>query len=173
MKEKRMYNIAFIDGQNLHLWIQSEGRKIDLKRFRIFLKDKFHVQEAYYFLWCVSQEEQGLYNSLQKAWFLISFREYSSNLKWKKKWNVDVDLVFELMKKIIEKERCNQMIIVSGDGDYIKLVKYLIQKNLLKKIIFPNNKYSSLYNDIKLLYGMTLSVPDIRKNLEYKKKEVS
>jgi hypothetical protein len=86
---------------------------------------------------------------------------------------VDVDIVFESMRKIIEKERFNQMVLVSGDGDYIRLVKYLIKKGLLRKVIFPNKHYSSLYNDVRLLYGMTLSVPDIRKNLDYKKKEVS
>jgi len=74
------------------------------------------------------------------------------------------------MKKIIEKEEFNKIVLVSGDGDYIKLVKYLIEKDLLKKILFPNKKYSSLYNDIKLLYGMTLGVPDVRKKIEYKKK---
>ena len=165
------YNIAFIDGQNLHLWIQSEWRQIDLKRFRIFLKDKFHVQEAYYFLWCISEWEQGLYDSLQKAWFIVSFREHSFNLKGKKKWNVDVDIVFESMRKIIEKERFDQMVLVSGDGDYIRLVKYLMKKGLLKKVIFPNKHYSSLYRPIQEFYWMNISVKDVRWKLEYKKKE--
>jgi uncharacterized LabA/DUF88 family protein len=73
------------------------------------------------------------------------------------------------MRRIIEEKDFDKIVLVSGDGDYIKLVKYLIQKNFLKKIVFPNKKYSSLYNEIKLLYGMTLSVPDIRKKIEYKK----
>lgn len=47
IKEK---NIAFIDGQNLHLGVSSENWSIDLKKFRIFLKDKFQIEEAYYFL---------------------------------------------------------------------------------------------------------------------------
>jgi hypothetical protein len=38
-KEK---NIAFIDAQNLHLWTQTEKWKVDFKRFRIYLKDKFN-----------------------------------------------------------------------------------------------------------------------------------
>lgn len=53
------------------------------------------------------------------------------------------------MKNIAEKEGFDKIVLVSGDGDYIKLVKYLIEKNLLKKILFPNNKYSSLYKKIK------------------------
>jgi len=106
-------NIAFIDGQNLHLWLQSESRDIDLKKFRIFLKDKFDIQEAYYFLGFVSEDQQELYNSLQRAGFIVSFREHSSALKWKKKGNVDVDIVFEIMKKIIEKDVFDKIVLVS------------------------------------------------------------
>jgi len=141
-------NIAFIDGQNLHLWLQSDGWKIDDKKFRIFLKDQFQVQEAYYFLGFVSEEEQELYHSLQRAGFIVSFREHSAALKWKKKWNVDVDIVFEVMKKIIENEKFDQIVLVSGDWDYIKLVDYLIKKLLLKRIFFPNKNHSSLYKKI-------------------------
>ena len=167
------YNVAFIDGQNLHLWTAAEKRKIDFKKFRIYLKDKFNIQEAYYFLGFLSDEEQELYSALQKAGFIIIFREHSANLKWKKKGNVDVDIVFEIMKKLIEKEPLDKIVLVSGDWDYIKLVKYLVEKWLLKKILFPNNKYSSLYNTIKTNYGMTLSVPNIRKYLEHNEKKVS
>jgi uncharacterized LabA/DUF88 family protein len=57
--------------------------------------------------------------------------------------------VFEAMKKIIEKEKFDKIVLVSGDGDYIKLVNYLIEKGLFKKILFPNKHYSSLYRPIQ------------------------
>jgi len=161
-------NIAFIDGQNLHLWLQSDGWKIDDKKFRIFLKDQFQVQEAYYFLGFVSEEEQELYHSLQRAGFIVSFREHSAALKWKKKWNVDVDIVFEVMKKIIENEKFDQIVLVSGDWDYIKLVDYLIKKLLLKRVLFPNKNHSSLYKKIGNKYYYYLK--DAKKKLEYKKR---
>ena len=41
-----MKNITFIDGQNLHLGIKEEGWNIDLKKLRIYLKDKYSVVEA-------------------------------------------------------------------------------------------------------------------------------
>jgi uncharacterized LabA/DUF88 family protein len=77
------------------------------------------------------------------------------------------------MKKIIEKELPDKIVLVSGDGDYIKLVRFLIEKKLLKKILFPNRQYSSLYNKIKSQFGVNLSLSDIRSKIEYKKKEVS
>lgn len=161
-------NIAFIDWQNLHLWITSENWQIDLKKFRIFLRDKFQIEEAYYFLWFISDEEQELYNCLQKAWFIVSFREHSAALKWKKKWNVDVDIVFEIMKKLVEKDEFNQIVLVSWDWDYKKVVDYLIRKNLLKKIIFPNWKHSSLYN--KLWNSYFYYLKNAKDKIEYKKR---
>lgn len=51
-------NIAFIDGQNLYLGTQEVGFKTDHWKFRTYLRDKYDVSEAYYFLGFVSDEEQ-------------------------------------------------------------------------------------------------------------------
>lgn len=160
-------NIAFIDGQNFHLGTQADNWAVDLKKFRIFLNDQFGVREAYYFLGFISEDEQDLYDCLQKAWFIVSFREHSSALKWKKKWNVDVDMVFEIMRKIVEKDDFDKIVLVSGDWDYIKLIRYLIKKNLLKRIIFPNKNHSSLYNKITNKFYYYLS--NAKEKLQYKK----
>lgn len=165
---KKEENIAFIDAQNLHLWTNSENWKIDFKKFRIYLKDKFNIKEAYFFLWFLDENQQELYKNVQKAWFIVEFREHSSHLKWKKKWNVDVDIVFEIMKRIIEEKDFDKIVLVTWDWDYIKLINYLIWKKLLKKILFPNNKYSSLYKKIKDNFWINLSLSDIRRKIEYK-----
>lgn len=164
-----MKNIAFVDGQNLHLWTNSEWWKVDFKRFRIYLKDKFKVEEVYIFLWFLDEDQQKLYTNLQKAWFIIEFREHNSNMKWKKKWNVDVDIVFEIMKRLLEENDFDKIVLVTWDGDYIKLVKYLIEKDKLKKILFPNDKYSSLYKSIKYKYWMNLSEKRVRSVIKYRK----
>ena len=143
---KDIKNFAFIDGQNLHLGTQECGWTVDYKKLRTYLKDKYHVVEAHYFLGFVSDNEQDLYTNLQKAGFILDFREHSKALRGKKKGNVDCDIVFSVMKKLVEKENFDKVIIVSGDGDYIKLVDYLIKKEKFEKILFPNEKFaSSLY----------------------------
>lgn len=167
MKEEK--NIAYIDGQNLHLWTTSESWKIDFQKFRIYLRDKFQVEEACIFLWFVNDEHQRMYRKIQKTGFILEFREHSSLMEGKKKWNVDVDIVFEIMHRLIEEDDFDKIILVTGDGDYIKLVKYLIEKQRLKKILFPNKKYSSLYKPFKDNYGLNLSIPDIKMRIEYKK----
>lgn len=164
---KKESNIAFIDAQNLHLWTTSENWKVDFQKFRIFLRDRFKVNEAYYFLGFVSEEQQDLYNQLQKAWFIVVFREHSSALKWKKKWNVDVDIVFEIMKQLTEKRSFDKIVLVSWDGDYIKLVRYLIEKEVLKMIVFPNQNHSSLYKRLSNKYYYYLK--NAKGKIEYKK----
>ncbi|PID84463.1 hypothetical protein CSB09_00890 [Candidatus Gracilibacteria bacterium] len=162
-------NYAFIDGQNLRLSIQAQGWKLDIYRFRTYLKEKFKVQKAYYFLGIINEELQDLYSDLQDAGFIVVFREHHQKMDGKKKGNVDTDIVFEMMRHYAE-NNCDGIVLVSGDGDYIKPVKYFIQKKKLKKILFPSNKYSSLYKtgEFRSL-GMNLSNEAIRKKLVYKK----
>lgn len=164
---KNENNIAFIDAQNLHLWTNSENWKIDFKRFRIYLKDKFNINEAYFFLWFLDENQQKFYTNVQKAWYILVFREHTSHMKWKKKWNVDVDIVFEIMRKLKDEKDFDKIVLITWDGDYIKLVNYLIEKNYLKKILFPNNKYSSLYKKIKNTYWMNIWDQRVRKIIEY------
>ncbi len=164
-------NIAYIDWQNLHLGTKNDWWICDFRKLRVFLEDKFKVKEAYYFLWFISEEEQELYNNLQRAWFIVVFREHSSALKWNKKWNVDVDIVFEIMKKVHNDNDFNKIVLVTGDGDYIKLVRYLLRKDLLERIIFPNENHSSLYQKLgnKVFYYLK----DAKNKIQYKRKRVS
>jgi len=82
---KKENNIALIDGQNLHLGTTSAGWKVDFARFRIYLRDKFAVEEAYIFLGFLDDENQKLYRQIQKAGFILEFREHNQNMKGKKK----------------------------------------------------------------------------------------
>lgn len=136
-------NIALIDGQNLHLGTRENNWSIDQKRFRVYLSEKYKVTEAFYFIGYMSESEQNLYRNLQKAGFILLFKEHSSTLRGNKKRNVDSDIIFELMKKIVENEVFEKAYIVSGDGDYKKLVDYLIKKDKFGKMLFPNKQFSS------------------------------
>jgi len=159
-------NIAFIDGQNLN---KSLEWNIDYKKFKIFLKDKYKINEIYYFLW-FRNDQSLLYENLQKAWFILIFNQKWENLKSNKKWNIDTNLVFQAMKKFSEKEFDN-FLLVSWDWDFKNMVDFFIEKNKFIKILFPNKKnYSSLYKNLtnKFFYFL-----DWAKNvLEYKKKGI-
>ena len=80
MQEK---NYAYIDWQNLFLGIKSdyESWSINYKRFRIYLKDKYKVKKAYYFLGYSKDENKWLYDDLEKAGFIVVFKEQKLNIK--------------------------------------------------------------------------------------------
>lgn len=146
---QQLKNIAFIDGQNLYLGTREEGWVVDLGKFRVYLRDKYAVSEAYYFLGYVNDANTTLYNEIQKAGFIVMFKEHHTKLLGLKKGNVDTDIVFEIMKNLIENDTFEKVVLVSGDGDYKKVVDYLIQKGRFKKVLFPNKKFaSSLYKKL-------------------------
>lgn len=166
-------NQAFIDGQNLYLGTTNARPKwkVDLKRFRIYLKEKYDVDKAYYFLGAVDDNFDKLYKFIQEVGFILVFREHNPNMLSVKKGNVDTDIVFNIMEKIAEREKFDKVILVSGDGDYIKMVKYLIEKDRLGKILAPNRKaFSSLYRQIKSIYCDFLDSPGIKAKIIYSKK---
>lgn len=163
---KQENNCAFIDGQNLHLGTTGDGWKIDLLRFRVYLKQKYHVSIAYYFLGCVSDENTELYYLIQEAGFILLFREHNSTMTGSKKGNIDADLVFEMMRHYIDERKMDKVVLVSGDGDYKKVVDYLIKKQRFLKILFPNRKFSSLYKKLTAKYFDLLSSPEIRPKIQ-------
>ena len=148
MKEK---NYAFIDGQNLYMGVTNvdDPWVINFKKFRIFLQDKYNIERAYYFLGCVIEEKRDLYTKLQEAGFILVFREHNASMLGKKKGNVDADIVFSVMKKLYQKEEFDRIVLVSGDGDYKRMVDFLIEEKRFKKVLFPNRKFaSSLYKSL-------------------------
>ena len=166
-----MKNIAFIDGQNLHLGTVESGWKVDYRRFRIYLNDKYSVKDAYYFFGYISEDQQQLYKKLQKSGFIVVFKEHKEAFAGKKKGNVDTDIVFEIMKNLID-ESFNKIVLVSGDGDYKKVVDYLIKKDKFEKILFPNKKFaSSLYKKLGNKFFTHLARLDVRMKIEYKKEK--
>jgi uncharacterized LabA/DUF88 family protein len=171
-------NIAYIDGQNLYMGATKSGPKwyIDLARFRIYLRDKYKVNKAYYYLGYVNDGEiyQSLYESIQSAGFLLVFREHNSAMMGAKKGNVDSDIIFDAMKRLYKKEAFDKIVLVSGDGDYKSLVTFLINEKRFSKLLFPNKKYaSSLYKQLEPSYFDYLDSPGIKNKIESKKRRSS
>jgi len=163
-------NLAFIDGQNLYMGTDSDDPnwRVNLKKFRVYLKDKYSISKAFYFLGYVINDNNGLYEEIQDAGFILKFREHNSAMLSKKKGNVDIDIVFDVMKKIYKKELFDKIVLVAGDGDYKMLVDFLIEEGRFEKILFPNRKFaSSLYKKLGSEYFDYLSNPDIKKKIKY------
>lgn len=149
-------NLAFIDGQNLYMGTAKrklDSWRIDLLRFRVYLEQKYKVQKAYYYLGYVNDEHQDLYEQIQSAGFILVFKKHNIAMAGLKKGNVDSDIIFTIMKRLYKKENFEKIILVSGDGDYIQLVDFLIEENRFEKILFPDRKFrSSLYKKLSNRY---------------------
>ncbi|MDO8499716.1 MAG: NYN domain-containing protein [bacterium] len=162
-------NVAYIVGQNLHMGttkLEDNAWRINLKKFRVYLNDHYHVQTCYYFLGFINEDFQDLYTEIQESGFVLQFREHSSAMLGKKKGNVDSDIIFHIMKKLYKKEDFGKIVLVSGDGDYKMLVDFLIQEKKFEKMLFPNKKFaSSLYKKLGSEFYDYLDKPDIRRKI--------
>lgn len=142
-------NYAFIDSQNVHLSVKDQGWSLDFARFRVYLRDKYHVTKSFLFIGYVPGNEP-LYRKLRWAGHVIVFKPTVMVKKGNKvdtKGNVDAELVLQAM---IEYSHYEKAVIITGDGDFYCLVKYLLGKHKLARLLVPNQKkYSRLFLPFK------------------------
>jgi len=166
MKKKRSV-FAFIDSNNLHLGVLSQGWKLDWRKFRQYLRNKYNVNKAYLFIGQVAGNE-ALYAFLQESGYILIFKptlERQQQDKVKIKGNVDAELVLHAM---IQYKNYDKAVIITGDGDFHCLMEYLEEKGKLLKILAPTNHYSSLlrkFNNKNYIVRIDL----LRGSLEQKK----
>lgn len=163
-------NYAFIDSQNLNLGVQRVGWKMDWKKFRALLKEKYNVEKAFMFIGYVPDNED-LYKQMQEAGYTVVLKptvdmymteEELKDERHVTKGNADAELVLYAMK---EYQNYDKAIIVSGDGDFYCLVEYLAQKQKLLHLLAPNSHYSTLYRP----YESSVVVLDsMRSQLSYR-----
>ncbi len=158
-------NYAFIDSQNLNLGIQRLGWKLDFKKFRVYLREKYGVDVAYIFIGYL-EENQDLYQALQKFGYVLIFKELLKYSDGSVKGNCDAELVLQAM---IDYKNFEKAVVVSGDGDFACLVRHLNKKGKLEQVIVPDkSRYSAL---LKKAAGSHIdSMNNLKGKLAYKKK---
>jgi uncharacterized LabA/DUF88 family protein len=163
---KKENNFAFIDSQNLNLGIQELGWKLDYRKFRIYLREKYSVQRAYLFIGYLP-ENNDMYIDLQQKGYVLVFKQVLRNDEGIIKGNVDADLVLQTMRDY-KNDNFDNAVIVTSDGDFYCLVDYLYQRDVLKRVLSPNNKKCS---DLLKKKGRDkMAFLDVlRHKLEYKK----
>ena len=179
--QKKPNNFAFVDSQNLNIGVQSHGWKIDWRKFRKMLAEKYNVTQAYLFIGYLPENED-LYTQMHDAGYLVVLKptidmymtpEEKAEMakpgkdgeepkKMITKGNVDAELVLYAVK---EMPNYDKAIIVSGDGDFFGLVEYLLQQNKLLHLMAPNWKYSSL---LKPFEEHIIRVDEFKRELAYR-----
>ena len=150
MKKEQLKIYAFIDSQNLNLGTSKnivkhgklvyKGWKLDFKRFRRYLTDKFRVQKAFLCIGYIKQND-NLYRRLKSYGYDLIFKPTIKDSFGKVKGNVDAELVLHAAK--IQYDKYDRVVIVSGDGDFYCLHEFLVKNKKLLGIIIPNDKSES------------------------------
>ncbi len=166
MKEKEVKNYAFIDGQNLNLGIRALGWHLDFKRFRVYLREKYGVERAYYFVGYL-EENRNLYKFLQEAGYILIFKPIVRDSNGEVKGNIDADLVLQAMIDFSEYEKA---VIVTSDGDFYSLVKYLYEKGKLLLVMSPYVETCSILLKKEARENLVF-MDNLKRKLEFKKKK--
>ena len=164
--KKQANNYAFIDSQNLNLGVRSSGWVMDYRKFRLYLKNKYNVSQAYLFIGMV-EDNQKLYTILQQAGFILIFKptvRYFENGKETVKGNVDAELV--LHAAAVQYPDYDKALIVSGDGDFACLIEFLLEREKLLYVLAPNKRFSKLLRKYDAHIKL---IEHARKSLEYQK----
>ena len=175
MKKKYPVVYAFIDRKNLNLGTRKDiynkkgkriykGWKLDFKKFRIYLSDKFHVSRAFLFIGHISQNEP-MYKRLSSYGYDMIFKPTTKDDLGRAKGNIDAELV--LHSAATEYPKYDKAVIVSGDGDFYCLHEYLDKQKKLLRIIIPNSKLESSL--LKGFQEYKTFIEHEKEKLEYKK----
>lgn len=159
-------NYAFIDTQNIYLGVRDLGWELDWAAFRQHLKGTYGVSVAYLFIG-EQPQHRGMYAARQAQGYQLVFKEVVYDRTGKAKGNVDAELVLQTMIDY-HHARYDQAVIVTSDGDFACLVRYLRDQGNLRAVLSPSKaKASALLK--KAARGRLDTLAPLRDRLEHKK----
>jgi len=177
---KRKANI-FIDFSNYHYYLRKHGWEIDWEKFKMFLDMMYDVNEIYYYegtlskavyfdiypknslenFICMKKVKKDYFKSLRDIGFIVRqklvSRVYDSKeRRFKHKCNFDVELTIDAINTLNDYEVC---VLCSGDGDFVKLIKYLKGKHKKVVVIAGEDRLS---RGLKKTTGQIIYLRDIK-----------
>lgn len=179
--------------------VKSLGWSVDYNKLLKYLKTKYKISKVYYYAGVelsgykysvINDKEIDLHKLLnylknknktaeiQKVKFYLKLKEfgfnlvlkpvkiYKSNGKVEKKANCDVDLTFHLMKF---KDKYKNVLILSGDGDFVIVLKYL--QSIGKKVQVLARAERTAREIKQLVGGDFRDFVRLKNELEFKSKK--
>lgn len=153
-----------IDASNFHYYLVKAGWQIDWVKFKSFFESRYDFPMFFYYEGVPSKSQyfdinaghslsdfiQAKKNKLNYFTFLktLSFkvrqkpvgRVYDNTSgQFKHKCNFDVELTIDALDGI---ESFDIFVLLSGDGDFVKLIKYLKGKKKKTVVIAPSDRFS-------------------------------
>ena len=127
-------------------------------------KDKYHVTTAYYFIG-YTPENSDLYLSLQSHGFILVHKPTLKLPDGQLKGNCDAEMVLQAM---IDYDSYNKAVLVTSDGDFYCLVRYLQKMGKLECVLAPCLKGCS-HLLTKAAQNRIAFMDNLKGKLEYKK----
>lgn len=131
----------YIDGNNLYRAASERKFKIDYKKFRGWLRQKYNPDRVYLFIGLVPSRVE-FYNYLQMCGFILVFKQTIS-VEGVVKGNCDAEIVLNAVSDFYTKafDKC---ILITGDGDFGCLVEFLKSNSAIDSVLAPDERKCSL-----------------------------
>lgn len=102
--------VAYIDAANLHKGVESLKWKLNYRKFRLWMRQKFGISEAFIFIGLIAKQA-NLYTSLQSEGYQLVFKDVVFDGDGKAKGNCDADLVLKTLAPI---KKCSILLKRTG-----------------------------------------------------------
>lgn len=164
--KRKIKTYAFIDASNIIYGARAEGWFIDQKKLLHYLKTRFNVSKAFFYYGrdSKSPKKEKFLQKLRDFGYILRVKEikrYGS----KSKANCDVDLTMDVLLKIHEYQCA---IVLTGDGDFAPLLRYLLSKK--KKVVVISSPKRTA-REIRAIAGNEhINFGSLRFLIEYKKR---
>jgi len=136
--------IAYIDSQNIKMWIKEVWFDVDWDKLYSYLKTKYKIDVIKFFVWYLDQNKDR-YDELKNIWYNVIFKQ-TYQYDGKIKWNVDTLIMLHGIKDCDNWDLCMWMLL-SGDWDFEVLVNYWKTNKKDFLVLVPNIKKKA-----KILY---------------------
>jgi uncharacterized LabA/DUF88 family protein len=176
----------FIDASNIHYYLKDEGWKIDWLKFKKHYKDVFLNPCFYYYEGIRSKgvyfdhhpdhklqdfneakkRKQNYFKFLKQHDYKVKYKPVTrvydnTSGQFKHKCNFDVELTIDAIDNINDYDVFS---LVSGDGDFEKLVKYLKGKRKKTIVIAPKDRLS---DNLKKAANTVIYLHNIKDSIKY------
>lgn len=132
------------------------GYKIDYRRFRLWLKNRYQIERAFMYFGYMENRE-GMYGHLRRCGFELVFRDVEYHLG-RTKGNVDICLTISALEML---EDFDKGYLITSDGDFFDLTEKLKREGRFGGVISPqSNKHCSTLLK-KSCAGYISFIPDI------------
>ena len=142
-------NYAFIDGANLHITYENLVWKLDYQKLLDYLRRKFDVSVAYYFIGN-TPESSDICQNLDSYGYTVKLKAPSPYTTEEEdcpycrkvivpelnKKKADVDS-FLTLTAISDLAFFNKAVLITSDGDFDELVKRLLREDKLRLVFAP------------------------------------